>query len=69
MNTWVLYGKMDIRPEKRAIPSVKNDEVLIKVKQVGICGSDLSYYRNGKVGDFIPSRPFVLGHEFSGVIS
>ncbi len=59
---------MDIRPEKRAIPSVKNDEVLIKVKQVGICGSDLSYYRNGKVGDYTPSRPFVLGHEFSGVI-
>lgn len=68
MNTWVLYGQKDISIEKRAVPSIKNDEVLIKVKQVGICGSDLAYYRNGKVGDFTPSRPFVLGHEFSGDI-
>jgi len=47
---------------------VKKDEVLIKIKQVGICGSDLSYYRNGRVGDYAPSQPFVLGHEFSGEI-
>ncbi len=68
MDTWVLYGKKDIRPERRPVPAVKNDEVLIKVKQVGICGSDLAYYHNGKVGDYAPSRPFVLGHEFSGDI-
>jgi len=36
-----------------AVPAIKNDEVLIKVKQVG---------------NYTPSRPFVLGHEFSGDI-
>jgi len=68
MDKWVLYGKKDIRLEKGVVPSVKNDEVLIKIEQVGICGSDLAYYRSGKVGDFAPSQPFVLGHEFSGDI-
>lgn len=68
MDTWVLYGKNDVRLEQSAIPSVKNDEVLIKVKQVGVCGSDLAYYRNGMVGNYKPSRPFVMGHEFSGEI-
>ncbi|MCP4309664.1 MAG: L-idonate 5-dehydrogenase [Bacteroidetes bacterium] len=66
MNAWVLFGEKDISIEKRAVPAIKSDEVLIKVKQVGICGSDLAYYRSGKVGNFTPSRPFVLGHEFSG---
>lgn len=68
IDTWVLYGKKDIRLEKRAIPSLKNDEVLIKVKQVGICGSDLAYYKNGMIGEYKPSRPFVMGHEISGDI-
>ena len=65
-DTWVLHGKRDIRLEQRPVPALKNSEVLIKVKQVGICGSDLAYYRNGKVGEYTPSQPFVVGHELSG---
>ena len=68
MDKWVLYGKKDLRLEEGVIPLVKKDEVLIKVKQVGICGSDLAYFRNGRVGDYAPSQPFVMGHEFSGEI-
>jgi len=69
MDAWVLHGKKDIRLEKRPVPVVNKDEVLIKVKRVGICGSDMSYYRTGKVGQYIPSQPFVFGHEFSGDIA
>jgi L-idonate 5-dehydrogenase len=68
MHCWVLYGKEDIRLERRPVPKIKADEVLIKVKQAGICGSDLAYYRHGKVGNYKPSRPFIPGHEFSGEI-
>jgi len=68
MDTWVLHGREEIRLEKRVLPSVKSDEVLIKIKQVGICGSDLAYFRNGRVGNYAPSKPFILGHEFSGDI-
>lgn len=53
---------------ERDIPSVQDDEVLVKVEYVGICGSDLHYYEHGRIGDYIVKTPFVLGHEASGTI-
>jgi L-iditol 2-dehydrogenase len=50
-------------------PSVINDnDVLIKVKKVGICGSDIHYYKTGKIGDQIVKYPFIVGHEMSGIV-
>ena len=49
-------------------PSCKAGEVLIQVKEIGICGSDLHYYNDGKIGDHVVLEPHVLGHEASGVI-
>ena len=68
MYSWVLHGEKDIRCEIRPVPELKSDEILIKVKQAGLCGSDLKYYQYGKVGNYSPSQPFILGHEFSGDI-
>ncbi|MFB6318713.1 zinc-binding dehydrogenase [Saccharicrinis sp. FJH54] len=45
-----------------------NGEVLIKVKSVGVCGSDMHYYRTGRIGSQVVAYPFVLGHEFAGEI-
>ncbi|MBN2105502.1 alcohol dehydrogenase catalytic domain-containing protein [bacterium] len=47
-------------------PSVKDDEVLVKVAYAGICGSDMHLYH----GDFSPRTrlPLIPGHEFSGMI-
>ncbi len=42
--------------------------MLVRVRATGICGSDLHYYLHGKNGDFVPERPFVLGHESAGEI-
>ena len=53
---------------KRPIPNIKEDEVLVKLEYVGICGSDMHYYENGKIGDYIVKAPFVLGHEPSGEV-
>ena len=36
---------------------------------VGICGSDVHYWKRGRIGDFILNAPMVLGHEASGVVS
>lgn len=36
---------------------------------VGICGSDVHYWKMGRIGDFILTAPMVLGHESSGVVS
>ena len=49
-------------------PSAAPDEVLMRVTSVGLCGSDLHWYREGAIGDAGLAGPLVLGHEFSGVI-
>ena len=46
----------------------KNDEVLIKIDSVGICGSDLSFFTKGGVGFRKISKPFIIGHEASGIL-
>lgn len=59
-------GKMGFL--ERDIPTAKDDEVLVKLEYVGICGSDLHYYETGRIGDYIVEPPFVLGHEPGGVV-
>ncbi|MCZ6775792.1 MAG: L-idonate 5-dehydrogenase [Ignavibacteria bacterium] len=69
MISYVLYGKEDLRPERRTVPEVKPGQVLIKVRRMGICGSDVHYFIHGYCGVFIPKRPFILGHEFAGEVA
>jgi len=57
-----------IEIEDRDIPRPLEDEVLIRVHTVGLCGSDVHYYEHGKIGDFILTGPIILGHEASGDI-
>ncbi len=47
---------------------VNSDDVLIKIKSVGICGSDVHYYKTGKIGSQVVEYPFTLGHECSGIV-
>lgn len=44
-------------------------DVRIKVRYVGICGSDVEYFRHGRIGPFVVEEPMVLGHEASGVVA
>ena len=48
--------------------SVGPDDVRIKIHTVGICGSDVHYYQDGRIGPFVVKKPMVLGHEASGTI-
>lgn len=67
MKALVYYGPRDLRLEEREIPRPSKDEVLIKVRAVSICGSDLGAYRLPEISErWFP--PLVLGHEFSGEI-
>jgi threonine dehydrogenase-like Zn-dependent dehydrogenase len=61
---FIDVGKIDFTDEK--IPEVKPNEVLVKVKNSGICGTDLHIYK-GEVKGLVKQRT-VLGHEFCGVI-
>lgn len=65
----VLHGKGDLRMEQVPMPGpLGNNEVLIKMSQVGICGSDVSYLTKGAIGDFVVKAPMLLGHEAAGVV-
>ncbi|MBB6450914.1 L-iditol 2-dehydrogenase [Geomicrobium halophilum] len=64
MKAAVLYGLGDIRSEWVDIPQLGEDEILIKVKYCGICGSDVP--RSMVTG--ARKYPLILGHEFSGTI-
>lgn len=67
MKAVVKYGKGKGLVEIRDVPEpkMKDDEVLIEVKAVSVCGSDLHIYHDSH--PYWP--PVVLGHEFSGVIA
>ncbi len=68
MKVAVMKGIGKIGYVERDIPIPKENEVLVKIQYVGICGSDLHYYENGRIGEYIVEPPFVLGHEASGVV-
>lgn len=68
MRANVMYGIEELRMEERATPQPKADEVLIHIRSVGVCGSDVHYYNEGRIGGFVVDEPLILGHECSGVI-
>ena len=39
------------------------------MNSVGICGSDVHYLVNGRIGDFVVNAPMVLGHESAGQVT
>src|SRR5690242_14742663 len=43
-------------------------DVRIKLKTIGVCGSDVHYYTHGAIGSFVVREPMILGHEASGVV-
>lgn len=68
MKTAVMLGIGKMGFEERDIPKAKDNEVLVKLEYVGICGSDLHYYETGAIGDYVVKPPFVLGHEPGGTV-
>lgn len=63
-----LHKPFDLRFHDEPAPVAGPDEVLLRVGSVGICASDIHYYREGRIGDQVVEKPLVLGHEFSGTV-
>ena len=63
-----LHGAGDLRIGAEPVASRGAGDVLMRVTSVGLCGSDLHWYREGAIGDAGLAGPLVLGHEFSGVV-
>jgi L-iditol 2-dehydrogenase len=43
-------------------------DVLLRIDAVGVCGSDVHYYRTGRIGAAVVEYPFVMGHECAGTV-
>lgn len=68
MRASVLDPDRSLRLEERPVPVPDADQVLVRVAAVGVCGSDVHYYREGRIGSYVVRAPMVLGHEASGTI-
>ena len=68
MKVAVMTGIGKIGYERRPVPEPQDDEVLVKLEYVGICGSDLHYYESCAIGGYVVKPPFVLGHEPGGIV-
>lgn len=64
----VLYGPKDLRIEERPTPDPGHRDVLVRVVSVGVCGSDIHYYYDGRLGAWTIEAPLVLGHETAGIV-
>ena len=63
-----VIAPREIRLEEAPVPSPGPGEVLVRIKAVGVCGSDLQYYAHGRIGDLQFATGHVLGHEVAGVV-
>ncbi len=69
MKSMVLTGLRRMELIEKPAPQIKKpDEVLIRMKSVGVCGSDIHYYTEGKIGSQVVEYPFTVGHEGAGII-
>jgi len=68
MDALVIHAPGDLRVEDVATPPVGPDQLRVRVRAGGICGSDLHYFQHGGFGTVRIQEPMVLGHEVAGVI-
>ncbi|MDQ4094107.1 MAG: NAD(P)-dependent alcohol dehydrogenase [Actinomycetota bacterium] len=69
MRVAVLREPGDVVIEERPIPRAGPGEVVVRVRAVGVCGSDTHYYEHGRIGRFVVEAPLVLGHEAAGEVT
>ena len=69
MNVVRLHAGGEVCLHDEPKPSPAEDEELIRVTSVGLCGSDLHWFEDASIGDAQLDHPLVLGHEFAGIIA
>jgi L-iditol 2-dehydrogenase len=69
MKAMMLTGIRQMELKEVSTPDILNDrDVLIKMKTLGVCGSDIHYYVSGKIGSQVVQYPFTVGHEGAGEV-
>ena len=69
MKAFVLTGLKKMAQREVPTPRIINDDdVLLRVAVVGVCGSDVHYYTSGRIGSQVVSYPFTVGHECAAMV-
>lgn len=69
MKQVVLTGLREMEVVDAKVPVLLNEtDVKIKLTTIGVCGSDIHYYAEGKIGSQVVQYPYPVGHECSGII-
>jgi L-iditol 2-dehydrogenase len=67
MKAQALTGICQIQMREVPVPKIVRDtDVLLKIEEVGVCGSDIHYYETGRIGSQVVQYPFIVGHECAG---
>ena len=69
MHALVIHAPLDLRIEDVPTPEPEANQLLVRVRAGGICGSDLHYFNHGGFGTIRIKEPMVLGHEVSGAVA
>ena len=69
MKALVLHKIRDLRLDDVPKPKPEPGQVLVRVRAVGLCGSDVHYYTHGRIGDQVLTKPMIVGHEGAGEVA
>ena len=69
MKVAIIYGPRDIRVEDVEVPAIGPEDILIRVKVCGICGSDVHRYLGDRFGLRLAPYPLNSGHEYCGTVT
>lgn len=68
MKAAFLQAPRQIAISSVARPKIGREDVLVRVRSVGVCASDVHYYEHGRIGRYIVDAPLILGHESAGEV-
>lgn len=70
MRAAVLTGIRQMEVRQVPDPAIQKDtDVLLKIEQVGVCGSDVHYYETGRIGSQVVQFPYIVGHECAATVA
>lgn len=65
----VFMGKDQMVVKDVPMVDCGDDDVVVNIKAVGVCGSDVHFFKEGRIGPYVPQPGHIIGHESAGVIS
>ncbi|WAH96345.1 NAD(P)-dependent alcohol dehydrogenase [Arthrobacter sp. MMS18-M83] len=68
MRASVLVRPGTVEVQDVPVPTLNDNQVLVRISAVGVCGSDTHFFHEGHIGDMVVTEPLILGHESAGTI-